>query len=137
MVMTAVNLISLYLLFLLHSYKSAYPFFILHVVILIYVDITWIATGIINPGIKTQVKEDPEDECMLCEDPTIEDQSLTTYNHCQECQVCIEDRDHHCHITGGCIGSGNRVAYYFFLLGMFVWVVDLVSTAPYAYYLIF
>ena len=135
--MMLVNLLSIFLLLILYPYENAYTFFIVHVVILIYLDITWIATGLINPGIIPPSTTD-DYPCVHCVDAQKgkETHALVEHNHCMECETCIEDRDHHCHITGGCVGSGNRIAYYFFLLGMFLWVVDLISTAPYAYYLV-
>ena len=36
--------------------------------------------------------------------------------HCKECQICIEDRDHHCPWTGHCIGKNNMCSFYIFLL---------------------
>lgn len=138
LIMAILNLLSISLLLMLHPYETAYTFFIVHVVILTYLDITWLATALINPGIISS----PDQECEHCIDFDVgndmgnESVDMGNERHCGECGVCVEERGHHCHITGGCIGSGNRIAYYFFMLGMFLWVIDVISTMPYVYYLI-
>jgi hypothetical protein len=35
--------------------------------------------------------------------------------HCQKCQVCIINQDHHCPWTGKCIGQRNIIFFYIFL----------------------
>jgi hypothetical protein len=60
---------------------------------------------------------------------------ITIREHCRRCGICIEDRSHHCSIIGGCIGKGNKLCYYFFLLALVLWFIDVISTAPYIYYL--
>ena len=86
--MAIINFISLYLLFILHGYESAYSFFIVHVVIIIYLDVTWIATGIINPGI-IDLAEATEYPCQLCENSNLEIINMTNSNHCRDCETCI------------------------------------------------
>ena len=54
----AVNLTSLFLLIILNQKQSGYNFFLVHIVILIYLDIVWIAGGCINPGIVLRQDED-------------------------------------------------------------------------------
>eukprot|EP01016_Furgasonia_blochmanni_P043972 TRINITY_DN6055_c0_g1_i5.p1 TRINITY_DN6055_c0_g1~~TRINITY_DN6055_c0_g1_i5.p1 ORF type:complete len:256 (+),score=33.72 TRINITY_DN6055_c0_g1_i5:189-956(+) len=36
--------------------------------------------------------------------------------HCTDCEACIEQWDHHCPWTGKCIGKGNIVPFYTFIL---------------------
>ncbi|CAD7953661.1 unnamed protein product [Amoebophrya sp. A120] len=36
-------------------------------------------------------------------------------HHCEFCDTCIQDFDHHCPWTGKCIGAGNIVSFYRFL----------------------
>ena len=36
--------------------------------------------------------------------------------HCGECNVCVEGYDHHCPWTSKCIGRGNIVRFYVFLI---------------------
>lgn len=34
--------------------------------------------------------------------------------HCNECDICIKDYDHHCPWTGKCIGKANLSGFYVF-----------------------
>ena len=46
--------------------------------------------------------------------------------HCEDCDVCIEDYDHHCPWTSKCIGGGNLCWFYMFLastLGLFFYLM--------------
>ena len=40
--------------------------------------------------------------------------------HCIDCQICIEDRDHHCPWTGHCIGKNNLCWFYVFLFATII-----------------
>jgi hypothetical protein len=42
--------------------------------------------------------------------------------HCSECEVCIANHDHHCPWTSKCIGGGNIMQFYIFLVmtGLFL-----------------
>ncbi len=37
--------------------------------------------------------------------------------HCEDCNVCILNYDHHCVWTGKCIGKYNYYAFYIFAYG--------------------
>ena len=39
--------------------------------------------------------------------------------HCKFCEVCVKDYDHHCPLSGKCIGSGNKIPFYSFLISVF------------------
>ena len=82
--MAIINMISLYLLLILSPHEQAYLFFVVHVVILIYLDITWIATGLINPGIINSSGDD-EYMCPMCEDPKTIPENFANVGHCMEC----------------------------------------------------
>lgn len=40
--------------------------------------------------------------------------------HCKDCEVCIQEFDHHCPWTSKCIGKGNLVFFYMFLVGLLI-----------------
>ena len=43
--------------------------------------------------------------------------------HCYDCQVCVEDLDHHCPWTGKCIGKKNISCFYAFLFTLTVHII--------------
>ena len=43
--------------------------------------------------------------------------------HCEECQICVENYDHHCFWTGKCITKKNIWAFYFFSFGSMVYIL--------------
>eukprot|EP00438_Fugacium_kawagutii_P026642 Skav208633 [mRNA] locus=scaffold3433:180186:180728:- [translate_table: standard] len=36
--------------------------------------------------------------------------------HCRECGRCVRTHDHHCPWLGACVGEGNRVYFFWFLV---------------------
>ena len=49
--------------------------------------------------------------CKVCQ----MHQPLRT-KHCRDCEKCIRTHDHHCPWVGTCVGEGNRVYFYWFLV---------------------
>ena len=43
--------------------------------------------------------------------------------HCYDCQVCVQDLDHHCPWTGKCIGKKNISCFYAFLFCLTVHII--------------
>lgn len=41
--------------------------------------------------------------------------------HCQKCEVCIKQHDHHCPWTGKCIGENNLNLFYCFTCSLFIY----------------
>eukprot|EP01064_Diplonema_japonicum_P032060 TRINITY_DN594_c0_g4_i1.p1 TRINITY_DN594_c0_g4~~TRINITY_DN594_c0_g4_i1.p1 ORF type:complete len:428 (+),score=107.40 TRINITY_DN594_c0_g4_i1:47-1330(+) len=39
-------------------------------------------------------------------------------SHCAECDVCVDRFDHHCHITGTCVGKRNFRPFVVFVVGI-------------------
>lgn len=39
-------------------------------------------------------------------------------NHCELCELCIDEYDHHCPWIGKCIGKGNKFFFNLFLAGL-------------------
>lgn len=49
--------------------------------------------------------------------------------HCEECDFCVRTSDHHCPWLGNCVGEGNRIRFYNFLLGQAAELVIILSLA--------
>ena len=49
--------------------------------------------------------------------------------HCYECQVCVDDLDHHCPWTGKCIGKRTLFAFHLFLICLSVHILFVVVGA--------
>ena len=51
--------------------------------------------------------------CKVC----LLDTPATTY-HCDDCEVCIDDYDHHCVFFSKCIGGGNIYPFWGSMAGL-------------------
>jgi len=40
--------------------------------------------------------------------------------HCRDCGRCVRTHDHHCPWVGTCVGEGNRLYFYWFLVAQFL-----------------
>ena len=92
--------------------------------------ISYLITSLINPGIPNRdhyskyfIKNNPDlpsssvVKCSIC---NIVVPKHFRISHCNRCQVCVKNYDHHCPWTGKCIGERNLTPFYvflFFLLG--------------------
>ena len=48
-------------------------------------------------------------------------------DHCDDCDVCIDDFDHHCVFFSKCIGGGNITCFYGAIFGLLInFVLDAV-----------
>lgn len=84
--------------------------------------ISYSLTALKNPGLLTSPWEIELEEgeskqkiCKICS-VAVSDSS----EHCSDCQVCVTGYDHHCPLSGKCIGSGNIIPFYIFLVSVFV-----------------
>jgi hypothetical protein len=44
-------------------------------------------------------------------------------SHCNDCDICIENYDHHCPWTGHCIGRNNLYSFYIFISSSFSMII--------------
>ncbi|EGR34814.1 hypothetical protein IMG5_001550 [Ichthyophthirius multifiliis] len=79
--------------------------------------ISYLLTALLNPGIaiiqtkqKINKKQKKHSFCDKCQ--IIKNQGIY---HCFECDICIQDYDHHCPWTGKCIGKGNMFFFKIFI----------------------
>lgn len=47
--------------------------------------------------------------------------------HCNDCDVCILELDHHCPWTGKCIGKDNLKPFYTFLISTLIYMIFNIS----------
>ena len=83
--------------------------------------ISYLLTALKNPGIITtpweielEEGESTQQICKFCSVATVEGSE-----HCFDCQVCVKGYDHHCPLSGKCIGSGTLFPFYAFLISVF------------------
>ena len=48
-------------------------------------------------------------------------------HHCFDCDICIENHDHHCPWTGHCIGKNNYISFFIFIGASFCIIVYLAT----------
>ncbi|CAD8139064.1 unnamed protein product [Paramecium pentaurelia] len=94
----------------------------------------WVA--LINPGVINYDKNNSMDNRPRCSQQlNIENDSKTWYCsvckllqlhgtvHCRDCDLCIQEMDHHCPWTGKCIGKGNIKQFYYFLVSTLIFMI--------------
>lgn len=47
--------------------------------------------------------------------------------HCEVCKICVRVYDHHCPWINNCVGCGNLKYFIWFLLGLWLAMVDLIA----------
>ena len=52
--------------------------------------------------------------------------------HCDICQVCVREHDHHCPWTGKCIGKYNLMSFYIFVNSLMTYII-MIFVAIYGY----
>lgn len=110
--------------------KITKAFFYLSVLILIYFDITWLASALTNPGIAIADDDDDGELCQYCSEDKRDIVKTGDREHCRECGVCVEGKVLHFKMIGGCVGNNNFYAFKFLLLGIFLWVLSLITILP-------
>lgn len=92
----------------------------------------WIITSLTEPGVivgqtKTELLRQLEDmdaspaqigsnqEMKICKECNLVTRQDQFVMHCYECDACVEDLDHHCGVTGTCIGARNKVHFFMML----------------------
>lgn len=87
---------------------------------------------LINPGIPKEINENQilnvknykkqYRQCFYCHNIINKDNDFITF-HCTDCDICIEDFDHHCPFTGKCIGKNNKTIFLIWLYGFAIFFV--------------
>ena len=84
-------------------------------------------TAIINPGYPRNTIERklglPKNDYYFCEYCRFYMRKTAYGTHCDLCDICIENYDHHCMWTGHCIGKNNKITFVIFVPSIFSLII--------------
>ena len=98
---------------------------------------SYIYTVLINPGIPEKIYYIPNfkhqkigdikkwNKCTKC---NILIPKKFKAVHCEYCEVCVREQDHHCPWTGKCIGKYNLISFYIFVNSLLVYLIMIFVT---------
>ena len=104
-----------YLFFLWDGLK---PFLRILIILLTFTQFfSYTYTALINPGIRIDSipAQSFTDQHKICPKCYIVSLKVDKVEHCKECDVCIEERDHHCPWVTKCVGKNNLISFYVFV----------------------
>ncbi len=84
---------------------------------------SYVYTALINPGLPKHEYEKMivyDINIRKCKDCGMFINLKELTFHCYECGVCIEGYDHHCPWTSKCIGKGNIISFYIFIISTLI-----------------
>ena len=77
-----------------------------------------------------KLKEEDQKDYYTCEECNILNHNKEKVEHCDECNICVRQYDHHCYWTGKCITKRNIICFYgfafatlFFILWYFLIII--------------
>ena len=98
---------------------------------------SYIYTVLINPGIPPKIYYIPNfknkkigdtkdwNKCSKC---NILIPKKFKAIHCEFCEVCVREQDHHCPWTGKCIGKYNLISFYIFVNSLLIYLIMIFVT---------
>ena len=69
----------------------------------------------------------PREEYYFCNLCQFYVKNSNYVSHCTDCDICIENQDHHCPWTGHCIGKNNYYSFYIFIGSSFCIILYLAT----------
>ena len=91
--------------------------------------IAYILLMILNPGIPTKKNNIDLDElkknynqCKICNCIFYKNSGYITF-HCHECNICVENFDHHCTFASKCIGKNNILIFKLWLFSIPCYII--------------
>lgn len=95
----------------------------LGLLIIMFALITYSLTAFKNPGLVLQDYQEALEQGKISKDASFcrKCHVVKTSNtdHCDDCDLCVENLDHHCPVSGKCIAKGNLLYFYLFLISVF------------------
>lgn len=71
------------------------------------------------------------DPCYIC--PKCEVLRTPDSRHCFICNKCVERFDHHCHWLNTCVGAGNHLWFYSYLISVWCYLVFNIFVCIYSF----
>ena len=91
--------------------------------------ITYTLLMILNPGVPTNKSNiDLEElkknynQCNICNCIFYKNNEYITF-HCHECNICVENFDHHCAFASKCIGNKNKLIFKLWLFSIPCYII--------------
>lgn len=104
---------------------NQFPFFfkILQLIIYLSFVISFPFLAFLNPGFRKRTDEEAKAYAELKDIHPLNRlrcfECLTYYGesiyHCPDCDICVEEFDHHCDVVGNCIGGKNQLCFEIFI----------------------
>lgn len=120
-----------FLSIIIYSFKNSHILLkLLFIAGYLFFSITYTILLLLNPGFpKNKNKIEPNmlkvhyHQCPNCNGIHFKKEGKTTL-HCDKCEICIEDFDHHCVFATKCIGRGNKGIFKIWLysIGIFFFI---------------
>jgi hypothetical protein len=121
--MIVLNLVTLPILIIMNNKGEQFrPYRLVQTVTLMIVDICYIGTAFINPGVVVVAPTRQRQTSQFCDKCRL--WKSEGQKHCDACQICIRDGVHHCPLLGTHIGKYNHIAFFFYVLAMFMWCMN-------------
>ena len=97
---------------------------------------SYVYTVLINPGIpkrdyyiknfmNKKIDKDQWQNCLKCK--ILIPKHFKTV-HCEDCDICVLEEDHHCPWTGKCIGKYNLISFHIFVNSLCVYFIMIFIT---------
>jgi hypothetical protein len=89
-----------------------------------------------NPGMPKITENSffgkPRDKYKYCNECKLWISNAKSTEHCFDCNICIEEHDHHCVWTGKCISQKNKLFFYIFIISILLSFCFFIFSLTYA-----
>ena len=98
--------------------------------------ISYLLTILVNPGIpgrkyyieyikNKNINDADWVKCLKCNIFVPKEFKIS---HCNDCDICVREQDHHCPLTGKCIAKYNLMHLYIFVNSLFIYMINIFVT---------